>query len=97
MASCKTLYSICNKIASIGVLLCRYSVYNRDIDGCMGVGTMEHVQQWYSEMSPQTKLKFYALTQLMGAERVAAELVDVDDIDELFERVADRVYASAVQ
>lgn len=58
---------------------------------------MSQIEQWYSKMSPQGKLKFAALTQLMGAERVAAELVDIGDIDELFCRVANRVYTDDIQ
>jgi hypothetical protein len=53
---------------------------------------MSQVEQWYSRLSPVQRLKFASLTAIMGAERVARELVDTDDIDTLFENVAQRVY-----
>jgi hypothetical protein len=57
---------------------------------------IQEIRRWYNELTPEQRLKFAALSIFMGEERVAAELVDTPDIDVLFARVAERVYAEKV-
>ncbi|EPZ47698.1 hypothetical protein [Alicyclobacillus acidoterrestris] len=55
---------------------------------------MTYVERWYATLTPQAKLKFAALTALYGQERIADALCDINDIDQLFDLIAQRVYGA---